>query len=97
MNPLGCTMDEQFQIDRRRWKKYLFYVDAVVWAILAAAVAYVIGNVYLAGLALGTNGAANNDGNWWRVLTGFSFMMGALAWVFFRFWKNGFLALKRPF
>ena len=89
-------MDEPFQVDRREWRKYLFYIDVVVWAVFAAATAYVIGNVYLAGFELGTD-RPDNDGNWWRVMTGFAFMMGALSWVFFRFWKNGFLALKRPF
>jgi len=89
-------MDEPFQVDRREWRKYLFYIDVIIWAVFAAATAYVIGNVYLAGFELGDD-RANNDGNWWRVMTGFAFMMGALSWVFFRFWKNGFLALKRPF
>lgn len=84
-------------VDRQAWRKYLFYIDVAVWAILVAAVAYVIGNVYLAGYGLGSTPSNNNDANWWKVLTGFAFMMGALSWVFFRFWKNGFLALRRPY
>lgn len=90
-------MDDLFQVDRQRWKKYLFYVDVAVWAILAAAAAYVIGNIYLVGFYQGTNALGEHESSWWRALTGLAFLMGALSWVFFRFWKNGFLAVKRPF
>jgi hypothetical protein len=84
-------------VDRQSWKQYLFYIDMVVWAILAASVAYVIGNVYRVGIFLGRGDMAANQASWWQALTGFAFMMAAMSWVFFRFWKNGFLAIKRPF
>jgi hypothetical protein len=84
-------------IDRQAWRKYLFYIDIVVWAIFAAAVAYVIGNIYLVGFYQGADQPSQHEANWWKALTGVTFMMGALSWVFFRFWKNGFLALRRPY
>ncbi len=90
-------MDDTFQVDRQQWKKYLFYVDVVVWAIFAAAAAYVIGNIYLVGFYEGANELAAHESSWWKAITGVAFMTGALSWVFFRFWKNGFIAIKRPF
>ena len=83
-------------VDRTSWKQYLFYVDMVVWGIFGLAIAYVVGNIYLVGYYEG-NTPGGHEGAWWKAFIGLSFLVASLAWVFFRFWKNGFLAMKRPF
>ena len=90
-------MYEFRQVDKGAWRKYLFYVDMVVWGIFALAVAYVVGNIYLVGFYEGAADLTTHEASWWRAFIGLSFMVAALAWVFFRFWKNGFLALRRPY
>lgn len=90
-------MDDFRQVDRRAWKKYLFYVDMVVWGIFALSVSYVVGNIYLVGFYEGAAQSMSHEASWWKAFIGLSFMTAALAWVFFRFWKNGFLAIRRPF
>lgn len=84
-------------IDKARWRKYLFYVDMIVWGIFAAAVAYVVGNIYLVGFYEGAERIATHETAWWKAFIGLAFLVGSLAWVFFRFWKNGVTALRRPF
>ncbi len=84
-------------LDRATWRKYLFYIDMVVWGIFAVAVAYVVSNIYLVGFYEGNADLATHEEKWWRTMIGFSFMMGSLSWVFFRFWRNGYMALRRPF
>lgn len=90
-------MDTAAPIDRQAWRKYLFYVDVLVWGIFALAVAYVVGNIYLVGFYEGANAFSTHEAAWWKAFVGLSFMVGSLAWVFFRFWKNSFMALRRPF
>lgn len=90
-------MVEFASIDKATWRKYLFYIDVLVWGIFATAIAYVVGNIYLVGFYEGANQLGTHETSWWRAFIGLSFFVGALAWVFFRFWKNGFLALRRPF
>jgi hypothetical protein len=90
-------MDQSRLLDKTAWRKYLFYTDIVVWGIFAVAVAYVVGNVYLVGYYEGTPQEAIHEASWWRAFIGLAFMVGSLSWVFFRFWKNGYKALRRPF
>jgi hypothetical protein len=90
-------MDTPRLMDKAVWRKYLFYVDMLVWGIFAAAVAYVVGNVYLVGFYEGAQDWATHSGFWWRAFVGLSFMVASLSWVFFRFWKNGYKAMRRPF
>jgi hypothetical protein len=84
-------------IDRRTWKKYLFYVDMLVWGIFGVAMAFLLANMYVAGWAEGQRDTPAMTDAWWNALVSLSFMVGAIAWLFFRFWKNGYLALKKPF
>lgn len=84
-------------IDRRTWKKWLFYGDMIVWCIFVASTALVITNMYLVGWARGEADMVASDNYWFNAMTALGFMVAALAWLFFRFWKNGYLALKRPF
>lgn len=90
-------MDEFRHVDKHAWKKYLFYIDVVVWGIFAIAVSYLVTNIYLVGFFEGTSDLTMYHNSWWRAFLGLAFAMGSLAWVFFRFWKNGFLAVRRPF
>lgn len=90
-------MSDHALLDKTSWRKYLFYVDMVIWGILAVATAYVVGNIYLVGFYEGANDLVTHEAAWWRSFVGLAFLVGSLAWVFLRFWKNGFIALKRPF
>lgn len=90
-------MDQARLMDRTAWRKYLFYIDMVVWGIFAVAVAYVVSNIYLVGFYEDTTQVALHESSWWKAFIGLSFMVASLSWVFFRFWKNGYTAMRRPF
>ena len=94
---MGMHMDQSRLMDKTTWRKYLFYTDMIVWGIFAIAIAYVVSNIYLVGYYEGTPQQAIHEASWWKALVGVAFMMGSLAWVFFRFWKNGYKAMSRPF
>lgn len=90
-------MDQSRLMDKTAWRKYLFYIDMVVWGIFAVAVAYVVGNIYVVGYSEAATMRDLHEDSWWRAFIGLAFMVGSLAWVFFRFWRNGYKAMRRPF
>ena len=98
MNELHHGQKDFFStIDRRTWKKYLFYGDILVWCMFVVAATLVMSNLYLVGWARGEMDIAASDNYWWNAMTALGFMVAALSWLFFRFWKNAYLALKKPF
>jgi hypothetical protein len=84
-------------LDKTAWKKYLFYGDMLVWSIFGVATAFMVSNIFVAGWARGELDWGAYSSAWWNSMISLAFMVGSLAWIFFRFWKNGYLAMRRPF
>lgn len=84
-------------IDRRDWARILFYTDLVVIAICVVSIVLLVINAYSAGYALQTAAYAESHAALWKVSIATGFLVGSLAWIFFRFFKNQYVVMQRPF
>ncbi len=90
---------EQFRaVDQRQWAKFLFYTDLIVMAIFVVSLVLLVVNSYFAGYELQfTRYAASHD-MMWNVAVATAFLSVSLSWIFFRFFRNQYLAMKKtPF
>ena len=85
-------------VDRKQWAKVLFYTDLIVMAVFVVSLVLLVVNSYFAGYELQfTRYAASHD-MMWNVAVSTAFLTGSLSWIFFRFFKNQYLAMKKtPF
>lgn len=84
-------------IDRRDWARVLFYTDLIVIAVFMVSLILLVVNAYHAGYALQFTKYADSHTALWKVTVATGFMVGSMAWIFFRFFKNQYLAMKRPY
>lgn len=84
-------------IDRREWSRFLFYTDLIVITIMVISTVLLVVNAYTAGYQLQMEQYAASHNTLWKVAASTAFLVGSMAWVFFRFFKNQYLAMKRPF
>ena len=84
-------------IDRREWSRWLFYTDLVVIAVFMVSLILLVVNAYYAGYALQFTDYADSNTAMWKVAVATGFLVGSLAWIFFRFFKNQYLAMQRPY
>lgn len=84
-------------IDRREWSRILFYTDLVVIAVFAVALVMLVVNAYMAGYQLQAGEYVASNATLWKVAVSTAFLVGSMAWIFFRFFKNQYLAMKRPY
>ncbi len=85
------------QIDRATWRKYLFYLDLVVFAVFALALVYLVRHTWLAGEAFANDAFSTANRLQWQVATDVAFLVGALSWIVYRFFRNQYLVLTRRF
>lgn len=84
------------KVDRATWRRYVFYVDLAVFAVFALALILLVRHTFLAGQLY-------DDGDWgtldtmWLIVGDAVFLVGALGWIVYRFFRNQYLALARPY
>lgn len=92
---MHMQMDRYRAVDQQEWAKVLFYTDLVVMAIFVVSLVLLVVNSYFAGYELQfTRYAASHD-MMWNVAIATAFLTGSMAWIFFRFFKNQYLAMKK--
>jgi hypothetical protein len=84
-------------IDRRDWARVLFYTDLVVIAICVVSIVLLVTNAYYAGYWLQTADYTAGHAALWKVTIATGFLVGSLAWIFFRFFKNQYVVMQRPY
>lgn len=84
-------------IDRRQWNKVLFYTDLIVIAIFAVSMILLVVNAYHAGFELQFSRYATSHDALWKVSVATAFLVGSLAWIFFRFFKAQYAVMQRPY
>jgi hypothetical protein len=81
------------EVDPKKWRRWLFYIDIVVVAVLIIAIVLLAQDAYYAGYYHGNNREVDFM---WKVARDVAFVTGALAWLFYRFFKNEFEVLRHP-
>jgi hypothetical protein len=90
------TRREGFRyIDRNEWGRMLFYADLVVMAVFVVSLVLLVVNAYIAGMHLQAGAYRPSHRALWNVAIATGFVTGSLAWIFFRFFKHQYEALKR--
>lgn len=92
---MHMDVDRYRHVDRKQWSKVLFYTDLVVIAIFAVSLVLLVVNSYAAGYQLRFSEYAASNHSLWKVAIATSFLVGSLAWIFFRFFKNQYLAMQK--
>jgi len=81
------TEPRKQQIDKETWRKWSFYIDIIVFAIIAVCIYFLIQHAYAAGLNSGAPGEAQE----WFIISGVvAFLAICLTWIFIRlYWYRG--------
>lgn len=80
--------------DVENWKRWSFYVDLIIYIIIALFFYLVIRDSYVAGTLQNSGGATLTDA-WLAVLRDVAFITFGLAWTFFRLYKFRSLITRR--
>jgi hypothetical protein len=89
------TMNRYKYLDRQEWSRVLFYTDLVVMAVFVVSLVLLVVNAYVAGFRLEAADYAASHRALWNVAIATGFMVACLAWIFFRFFKHQYEALRR--
>jgi hypothetical protein len=87
--------DRLNQIERKTWRRWLFYIDIIVMAIFVISIIFLAEDAYYAGFYYGGGKTSVSQQHLWYVVRDTAFITAALAWLFYRFFRNQFLILKR--
>ena len=74
------------QIDKETWNKMSFYIDIVVFAIIAICIYLLIQHSYYAGMYQ-TIGGTRLSQEWFTVAGIVAFLAICLTWIFFRLYR----------
>ena len=90
-------LEDAQKVDRATWKRYLFYVDLAVIATFAVALILLVRHAFLAGQAFHADDDPRHNRIMWLVAGDTAFLVGSLAWIFYRFFRNQYTVLTRRF
>jgi hypothetical protein len=85
------------KIDRATWRRYLFYIDLAVICIFAIALILLVRHTWQGGRLYESGEFSSSTNALWLVVGDTAFMVGALGWIFYRFFRNQYLVLTRRF
>ncbi len=90
-------LDSVTQVDRATWRRYLFYIDLVVIAIFAIALILLVRHSFVGGQLYANGDFDSSSDAMWLVVGDTAFLVAALGWIFYRFFRNQYLVLTRRF
>lgn len=88
---------DAMKVDRATWRRTLFYVDVGVFAILALAILQLTRHAFGAGQLYARGDFDASTGTMWLVVADTAFLVGALAWVLYRFFRAQAIVLTRRY
>ncbi|MDD5503220.1 MAG: hypothetical protein PHH26_07140 [Candidatus Thermoplasmatota archaeon] len=79
-----------FEIKARRekWNKVLFYVDLGVLAVLIVSAVYMVIDAFYAGYYYGIYNYNTYGVFLWKMGRNAAFVIGSMAWIFYRLFTN---------
>ena len=87
--------DNKFrQISRKTWYRWSFYINIVLFFVVAISVLFLIIDAYDAGKAVSIGGDTLSQ-KWLHIARDIGFLAVALALVFFQFFRNLLTIMRR--
>lgn len=83
-------------IHRTDWKRWLLYIDLLVFGVFVLSVVVLALDAFYAGFYSGVGNASAETGALWSMARDAVVATGALAWIFFRFFKLRSQEQKEP-
>lgn len=77
-------------------KRMFFYVDVVVLGIFALSLIVLVRDAYAAGFLDSYAVQATSNPHFWNMMRDAAFVIGALSWFFYRYFKNSIKVLQNP-
>lgn len=90
------ALEDSRRVDRASWRRYLFYIDLAVFAVFVLALILLVRHSFAAGQLYKAGDWAALD-NLWLLAGDTAFLVGALGWIVYRFFRNQYLVLTRPY
>ena len=72
------------QVDKKTWNKVSFYIDIVVFIVIAVFIYVLIRDAYQAGKLSSTISGDALSSAWFNIARDIAFLAFGLAWIFFR-------------
>lgn len=85
------------KVDRSSWRRTLFYIDLAVFAVLALAILLAVRHSFSAGQSYSEGDFSSSTDALWLVVGDTAFLVGALGWVLYRFFRNQAIVMTRRY
>ncbi len=85
------------RVDRPTWRRYLFYVDLLVFGIFAISLIVGGRHAFMSGMAYQ---GANFDlavELMWLVVADVVFLVGSICWIMYRFFRAQYIVMTRKY
>ena len=84
------------QVDKKTWNKLSFYVNIILFIVVAVSIALLIWDSYRAGMIAASGTVGDNLSiAWLYVVRDIAFLSVAFALIFFQFFRNLRIILMR--
>ena len=90
-------LQEVRRVEAATWRRILFYVDLAVILAFAVSLIQLVRHTFRAGILYEQGALHGMSATMWLVAADTAFLVGSLAWIFYRFFRHAFRALARPF
>jgi len=90
------------RIDRKTWRRYIFYIDLAVIGIFAVSLTLLVRHTFVAGQLYFENVVYPERNLWglhteamWVIVADTAFLVASLMWIFYRFFHNQYIVITR--
>lgn len=83
------------RLGRANWRRNIFYIDLVVLGVFVVALILLVRHTFVAGQFYERGAFDSSTTALWLVVGDTAFLVAALAWIFYRFFRNQYLVLTR--
>lgn len=82
--------------EKGEFKKWFLYLDVLVIGIFALSLILLVRDAYAAGFLDSYQVQTTANVHYWNMLRDAAFIVGALSWFFYRYFKNSIKVLQNP-
>lgn len=90
-------LEDLNQIDRKTWRRYLFYMDLAIFAVFGVSLTLLIRHTFLAGQLHNMGEFTQSSQVLWQVVADTAFLVASFSWILYRFFRNEYLVMVRRY